>query len=149
MLLVFGWSLLHADPPTPERIEELVKQLGSSKFAERDKAKRELESIGAPALPALRQGAKSEDAEVSRRAGELLRTLQDKLTTAAYLSPKKVRLNVKDTSVLEAVEQLSKTSGYPLKSKAIAPSLRSARSRWIRAKFRSGRLSINSAPKAT
>ncbi|HYT94390.1 MAG TPA: hypothetical protein VEL76_37090 [Gemmataceae bacterium] len=95
-----------------DNIAKLVKQLGSSKFTERDKAKRALEALGAAALPALKQAAESPDLETSRRAGELVKKLEEKVTIENLLAPKRVRLQLKDTPVLEAVAQLAKQSGY-------------------------------------
>ncbi|MCI0463458.1 MAG: hypothetical protein L0Z62_41500 [Gemmataceae bacterium] len=95
-----------------ERITKLVSQLGSSKFTERDKAKRELEALGEAALPALRKAVQSGDLETSRRAGELVKRLEQKITLDNLLAPKKLRLNVKDVPVPEAVAQLAKLSGY-------------------------------------
>src|SRR5947209_16666024 len=81
------------------RVARLVKQLGSSKFTERDRARRGLEAIGLPALDALRQAARSPDLETRRRAGELVKRLEEKLALDALLAPNKVRLNLKDTPV--------------------------------------------------
>ena len=49
-----------------DRVGQLIKQLGSPKFAVRDRAKKELEALGTSALEALRQAAKSTDMETSR-----------------------------------------------------------------------------------
>src|SRR5262245_42296621 len=74
-----------------ERINQLVKQLGSSKFAERENAKRELEKIGVPALEALRKAAQSSDLETSRRASELVKKFDAKIATDTLLAPKRVK----------------------------------------------------------
>jgi hypothetical protein len=95
-----------------DRIARLVKQLGSSRFAERDRAKRELEALGPAAFEALRQAAQSKDPETSRRAGDLVKKMQEKIDLANLLAPKKVRLNLKDTPVLDAVADLARQSGY-------------------------------------
>src|SRR2546421_569619 len=97
-----------------DRVQQLIKQLGSPKFAVRDRAKKELESMGNSALEALRKAAKSEDMETSRRAGELVKKLEDKLTLDHMLQPKKVNLRLKDVSVMAAIDELSKQSGYPI-----------------------------------
>src|SRR5262245_21763460 len=97
-----------------ERIQALIKDLGSTKFAERNTAKRELEALGMAALEPLRQAAKSKDLETSRRAGELLQKLESKLVNDAMLAPKRVHLKLKDTPVLDAVAELQKQSGYPI-----------------------------------
>src|SRR5262245_54187166 len=97
-----------------DNIAKLIKQLGSSKFTERDKAKRALEALGAAALPALKKAAESPDLETSRRAGELVKKMEEKVTIDNLLAPKRVRLQLKDTPVLEAVAQLARQSGYAI-----------------------------------
>jgi WD40 repeat protein/serine/threonine protein kinase len=69
-------------PADAKRIGELVQQLGSLKFAVRESACRELEIIGIPALEALRQAAKSQDLEIRKRAGDIIRLLEEKINTA-------------------------------------------------------------------
>lgn len=70
-------ALAQAAPPTPaptreQRVAELVKQLGDAAFDKREAAQRELETIGAPAIPALTEATKSSDPEVATRATEAL-----------------------------------------------------------------------------
>jgi hypothetical protein len=96
------------------RIDKLVKQLGSKRFAERDRAKRDLEAIGTAALDALRVAARSKDLETSRRAGELVKKMEEKIALDNLLAPKRVRLKLKDTPVTQAVADLAKQSGYNL-----------------------------------
>jgi formylglycine-generating enzyme required for sulfatase activity len=70
------WSACPAAETDTERIDRLILQLGSEKFAEREAAGRALEAIGTPALEALRKAAaESEDAEVRSRAGRLVETV--------------------------------------------------------------------------
>ncbi|MBI3409182.1 MAG: hypothetical protein HY040_12615 [Planctomycetes bacterium] len=97
-----------------QRIGDLVKQLGSNKFAERNQAQKELEAIGAPALDTLRKAAKDGDLETTKRAGDLVRKLEERIFTANLLIPKRVHLKVKDMPVLDAVAELSRLSGYPV-----------------------------------
>src|SRR5438445_10821900 len=123
MTFALSWSTL-ADDAKPgdkavpaaeaKRIDELIKQLGSSKFAERNTAKKELEGLGMAALEALRQAVKSKDLETSRRASELVQKLEAKITNDAMLAPKRVRLNLKDTPALDAIAKLQKQSGYQI-----------------------------------
>ena len=68
-----------AAPPDEAGIARLVKQLGSDVFAEREAASRELEKAGEAAQGALERAAQSDDAEVRRRARELLTRLHQKL----------------------------------------------------------------------
>ncbi len=51
-----------------QRIARLIKQLGDDAFRKREAAAKELESMGALALAALRHAASSDDAEIRRRA---------------------------------------------------------------------------------
>jgi hypothetical protein len=94
------------------RIEALIAQLGSDRFRQREQAMAELEAVGAPALPALRRAAKSRDTETARRAAELVRRLEEQLLAAQALAPKKIRLQLHDQPVLQAVSELARQSGY-------------------------------------
>jgi hypothetical protein len=59
--------------PSPSRIGELIHQLGSEEYTEREAASKALKSIGIPALVALEQAAaESDDPEVQLRAADLL-----------------------------------------------------------------------------
>ena len=63
-------------------IAALVDQLGSDDFFRREDAERELQAIGGPALPLLRQAAAAhEELEVRFRAGQLLTQIQKTLFT--------------------------------------------------------------------
>lgn len=60
----------------PERIADLVRQLGHDKFREREAAAKELSEIGVPALDALqRAAASSRDPEIRQRAGHVIRAI--------------------------------------------------------------------------
>lgn len=66
-----------SEPATdPDEIDRLIRQLGSDRFTERQKASKALEAVGEPALEALRKAAKDSDAEVRRRANELVHTIE-------------------------------------------------------------------------
>jgi HEAT repeat protein len=60
----------------PRRIASLIRKLGSGNFAERDKARKDLEAIGLPALEALHKASKGGDLETNRRAVELVKTIE-------------------------------------------------------------------------
>jgi len=69
------------DVPAPSadekaRIEKLVAGLGAEEWAAREEASKALVKIGAPAEPALRQAARSSDAEVASRAKEALNVIE-------------------------------------------------------------------------
>jgi hypothetical protein len=118
LVLVAGlgpaWNAARAGEPTPttEHIQQLIKRLDHPQAAERVKARVELEAIGPAALPALQQAAQGDNAEVSRSARELIATVEK---TAAFIAPRKVRLKVADAPVADALDQLSKQSGFPIK----------------------------------
>src|SRR5262249_20237677 len=118
LLLGVGLTLV-ASLPSPavenadkEKIARLIDQLGSGVFTERQKATKELVAIGAPALEALRKAAQSEDAEVRKRANELVQKVEKEALSARLLAPKRLHLVYKDTPVPEAVDDFQKKSGY-------------------------------------
>jgi hypothetical protein len=57
-------------------IKSLVNQLGSKRFKEREEAARELSQLGRAALPSLQEAALSPDAELRRRAQQLLERME-------------------------------------------------------------------------
>jgi sulfatase modifying factor 1 len=70
---VAAWPVGLASETESERIDRLIRQLGSESFAQREAAGKALQGIGEPALDALRKAAgTSEDIEVRRRAGRLV-----------------------------------------------------------------------------
>ena len=75
-----------ADKIDVKKIDDLVKKLGSGNFAERDQARKDLEAISMPALEPLRKAAKSTDLETSRRANELVKTIEGHADVRFYLT---------------------------------------------------------------
>jgi hypothetical protein len=119
LLVGLGFGVLAALPtsaaaPAPEidKIAKLIEQLGSSKFDEREQASKDLEVIGVPALEALRKASKSEDAEVSRRSSDLVKSIEKRAETQIALKPTKIALVFKDTPVADAVAEIKKKTGY-------------------------------------
>jgi hypothetical protein len=112
--LAAGLATLSAAPApgTADRIARLVEQLGSPKYDEREKASADLEAIGEPALEALRKAARMDDAEVKRRAAELVGRIERKVESTQVLSPKKIHLVFKNTPLPEAVAEIKKQCGY-------------------------------------
>jgi hypothetical protein len=94
--------------PAAADAERLVRQLGSSKHADREAAAKALDSLGAAALPALREGVKNTDPEIRRRAGDLLAKVDRAAESAAALAPTKVRLKVSDAPLAEVIRDLGK-----------------------------------------
>jgi hypothetical protein len=60
-------------------ISNLIKQLGNSEFAERTAAAKSLESIGLPALDALRAAVRDSDPEVAGQAKRLVEVIESGL----------------------------------------------------------------------
>src|SRR5262249_42758878 len=98
----------------PATIDKLIKQLSSDAFAEREKAGQELERIGVPALEALRKAAQSDEADLKKRAEEILAKVEKKAESAKVLAPKRVHLTYKETPLAEAVADFNKKSGYTI-----------------------------------
>ena len=92
----------------------LIERLGSRRYAEREAAGRRLRVLGEPAVKELRRAARDRDAEVRRRAGRLLRLIDQDLRAVRLLAPVRVRLVCKDTPVPVAVASLARKSGMPL-----------------------------------
>lgn len=102
------------EAPNKEQIDKLIDQLGSGVFAEREKASKELAAIGVPVLEALRKAAKSDDAEVRKRAEELIPKIERQAESLRVLAPKRLHLVYKDTPLTEAVADFQKKSGYSI-----------------------------------
>ncbi|HEY7327434.1 MAG TPA: hypothetical protein VH592_07340 [Gemmataceae bacterium] len=117
-LLVAGLMVLFSLPSpadetaSKEKIDKLIEQLGSGSFAEREKASKDLAAIGMPALEALRKAAKSEDAEIRKRAEDILPKIERQAESVRVLTPKRMTLTYKDTPLGEAVDDFHKKSGY-------------------------------------
>jgi len=103
-----------ADQASPDQIKKLIDMMGSGNFEEREKASEQLDTIGVPALEALRKALKSDDAEVRRRSEELIAKIEKRSESVKLLQPKKIKLSYKDTLVTQAVADFSKKSGYQI-----------------------------------
>jgi hypothetical protein len=117
LILGFGLATLAGLPapaatPGATEIRKLINSLASDNFSEREQATAALDAAGEPALAGLRVAAASDDAEVRRRAGELVRKIETRLVASRLLTPTKVKLDFKDKPLIEAVGELCKQSGY-------------------------------------
>lgn len=110
----FGQDKEKPLPAEKQKIQDLIDQLASPRFAERAAATKALEAIGAPARDQLRQAAKHADVEISLRAARLLRLLEERAMVEGFLRPRLVRLDFQDTPAPDAVAALAKLSGYPV-----------------------------------
>jgi hypothetical protein len=109
LLLVTSMVGAMADTPRGESADpaRLVQRLGSPRFAEREAAFKALDALGPAALPALKTAAKSADAEVRQRAGELLAKLERAADAAEAFAPTKVHLKGADAPLAEIVRDLT------------------------------------------
>jgi len=124
-LIAIGIATAQATPgANGDRVAGLIQKLGSDNFAERERAKAELEKLGASALEALSKAAESDDLETSRRASDLVRKIKDKTENESILAPKTIHLKLKDVSVLDAIRELEKQSGYPVQVGGNQPALK-------------------------
>lgn len=104
MILAIGLTLSADDPAT------LVQQLGSSRYAERQRAAEALADLGRDALPALRDARQSRDAEVRGQATALIETIESRLLVEAT----QVALDFDDQPVDAVVRALADRSGIRL-----------------------------------
>ena len=97
-------------PPSPE-VAKLIADLGATDHRVREKAGATLEAKGDQVLPDLRRAIKTTDSpEVSRRLSVLIRKMEhDRL-----ISPRRVTLSVKDRSLKQVFEEISKQTGYKI-----------------------------------
>jgi hypothetical protein len=114
-LIVLSAGPLRAADGGEARVAALVEQLGSTNFEERERAMRALDRRGAPALAALRAALRGPDAEVGRRAAELVARIEQRLENERVLRPRRVRLVYKDTPLPEALADFSRQAGFPIR----------------------------------
>ena len=88
----------------------LVDQLGSARYADREAAARALEQLGREAVPALQLGRGSRDLEVRSRAESILRRIEGSLLT----QPTMVRLDFRDAPLPEVVSALVQRTGMKI-----------------------------------
>jgi hypothetical protein len=105
LLFIWGAGTFAADPPS---IDKLVEQLGSPRFAERERASKALRERGPDALPALRKALKTTDEEVRKRAEALIPPLE----IEEALLPKRVTIKADKQSPASLVQELAKQTGF-------------------------------------
>ncbi len=99
----------------PNDLSRWIKQLGSSRFREREAAANSLSKQRSPqALAHLRQAARTGDADVRKRAREILDAIERLLETEQVLQPFKLRLDFKDIPIADAVADFGRRSGLKL-----------------------------------
>lgn len=95
------------------KVEAVVEDFGSPEFKARDQASKDILTFGEFALPAVRRAMKSETPEVSKRAQEAMRKLEETL-------PKEL-LELRDYDVLHTadgpIRGVIETGGFKAKTK--------------------------------
>lgn len=109
-----AWVLAGEAPGNTTDVAELVAALGSEHFAERESASQQLDKLGPVALEALRSACRSEDAEVRRRAEELVERIEKRVETAKLTKPSQVRWVFQKTPVTEAIADISRKTGFTI-----------------------------------
>ncbi len=92
--------------PDPDRVRELIVQLDSDQFAERDAAGRELAGYGALVKADLERAQESPSAEVRIRARTLLRRISDRVPIRSERALE-VLESLKTDSALRLLEELA------------------------------------------
>ena len=98
-----AYALAQQPVVNPNEIENWIKQLGSTDFNAREKATEQLRSHGPSALPLLRAALNATDAEVRKRAADLVAVLEKLDQTRKALEPLKVTLKLKQASARATV----------------------------------------------
>jgi hypothetical protein len=80
--------------PDPARIDQLITQLGSDLYAEREAATRALNRAGVPALLPLQRACEgSDDAEIRRRAERLIKAIEPRAREERALAIRRSKLS--------------------------------------------------------
>jgi hypothetical protein len=101
--------------PESGRVAALIGRLDSRDFAEREQAKKALEALGAPALEALRQAARTGTLEARRRAAALVRVIERRAEAAPFLAPARLRLVYKEVPLFEALTDVMLRTGLTIR----------------------------------
>ena len=110
-VLTIGALLIAADEPDPA---QLVRRLGSDRFAERVEAARALERLGKAALPALRAAKDSQDPKVRVRVAALLESLDRGAGVDRLTRPTLIKLDFRDRPLSEVIDALNARHGLGL-----------------------------------
>jgi hypothetical protein len=83
LLLIRGHPLAADEKPAPaatsDRMDQLIRQLGSSSFDEREAAAKQLIDCGEPALEKLQAAARNPDVEIRRRIKACINFIENAL----------------------------------------------------------------------
>jgi hypothetical protein len=97
-----------ADDPAPA---DLIRQLGTTQFSDREEAGAALIKIGPAALPAVKKACESGDPEVRLRA----ETLISRVKAGEVLNATRITLELRDRPLAEVAEEIAKASGMRIR----------------------------------
>lgn len=98
-----------ADRPDP--FEGKVAALSHPRYAEREKAARDLEAAGEPALPALRAAATSADPELRDRAAAVADRIERAARSKKLLAAPRLAVKLDKVPLQQAILEVSKKTG--------------------------------------
>jgi hypothetical protein len=107
------------DAGSAERVAKLIAGLGSSEYAQREAASKELVRLGQRALPALEKAASSADAEVAERARAAAAAIRESSREAAIVEELWV-LWPEAAEVIRKELALAKAAGEPARGRGEA-----------------------------
>jgi hypothetical protein len=113
VVVVLTASVFSATPATKtpsSPYQAWIEQLGSPNFRQREEAVRRLEAEGVKAIPALEEALGHANAEVRRRARDLIPTIE----LRALLTPRRVTLDMKDQPLRRIVDEIQRQTGYKM-----------------------------------
>ena len=107
-IVLFAFAPLAAQPA--DSLDAKVRALANPRYAEREKAARELEAIGEPALKALRDVARSNDEELRARAAVVADRIERSQRSERLLVAPKLALKFDKTPLGQAVVEFAAKS---------------------------------------
>src|SRR5262245_25802382 len=104
-----GLALLAAPlvAQTPDPLAGKVQNLAHPRYVEREKAARELEAAGEPALAALKPALNSKDEELRARAAVVAERIEQAVRSDRLLAAPKLALKFDKTPLDQAVREFS------------------------------------------
>jgi hypothetical protein len=122
LLLSFVLAPAYALAGDPASIAsaDLVRQLGSSSFRDRESAYDELVRRGAGVTGALEMGVRSDDREIRRRCQDLLRQIEEADLRAHLLAPHPTRFRFDKTPLSAALLEIEQRTGLQVTASDLA-----------------------------
>ncbi|WP_020472484.1 HEAT repeat domain-containing protein [Zavarzinella formosa] len=108
-LLTMGFALAMTGlAPAAESFDVVVRQLAHPRYAEREKAARQLIELGERALPSLRAVLNSDDEETRQRAEAIIAKIELAARSQKLLAATKLRIQFKDKPLSQTLVDVNK-----------------------------------------